>query len=369
MKGMVLCDRGIEDIVKSDIKEIIGRESKLFSGFLVFNFEDNEELCRLAYLCQSIRKVLVLLDDFKFQTQEYIITRAGKLRLGEWLDKEKSFKVEALAHSDINSGDLKGRIGKSIIDNIKGHKQRVNLDNPDVVVFAFINKNRAFLGIDFSGKDIGKREYRIFSAPKNIKSTIAYAMTRLSGFKRGDTLVDPFCLSGSVVIEAALYENSFSPHYFDKNSFLFNKLLRFDFEKADKETTKSKGSIFGLDEQFRNIDSSRKNAKIAGINKAINFSRLNVEWLDTKFEKGSVDRVVTCMPNITRYSNEKEILKIYREFFYQAAFVLSKKGSIVICTTNTKKIAEEAKKNKFKLDAKKEVWQGKQKLALVKFVK
>ena len=68
------------------------------------------------------------------------------------------------------------------------------------------------------------------------------------------------------------------------------------------------------------------------------------------------------------YSNKNELLKIYKEFFHQAEFILKKKGIIVICTTNPEVIKEHAK-DTFKLDKELEVWQGKEKMLLLKFSK
>jgi hypothetical protein len=96
---------------------------------------------------------------------------------------------------------------------------------------------------------------------------------------------------------------------------------------------------------------------------------VDVEWLDTKNDKESVDRIVTYLPNLTKYSNKKDILKIYDEFFYQSDFILKKKGTILACTKNPEEIINAASKKKFKLDFHKVMWQGKESLNLIKFTK
>ncbi len=370
MKGLVLCNKGIENVVALDVKEIIGKESKIFEGFATFEFDKKEELCELAYLSQSIKKVILVLDEFKAGSIGDIDKKARKIDLKEWLDSEKSFKIDSVVkESKANQDELNGCVGESIIEGIKDYKQKVDLENPDVTVFAFVHSNSVYIGIDFSGKDLSKRNYRIFSSPKNIKSTIAYAIVRISDYIQGEVILDPFCLSGSIPIEAALFQNKYPVRYFEKDDFLFNKFLTFDFEKIDKKTGNDKGNIFAFDSQFRNVDSAKKNAKIAGINKVIKFSRIEAEWLDTKFDKESVDKIVTCLPNITKFSNGKDILNIYQEFFHQAEFILKKKGSIVICTKNPVEVKDCGLKEGFKVSLEKEVWQGKEKLVLVKFGK
>ena len=370
MEGLVFCNKGIEDIVVLDVNDIIGKKGKIFDGFVVFDFEKKEELCKLAYLSQSIRKAVLILDSFSFKTEEEIIDRAGKLDLKGWLNEDNSFKVDVLIEKcEIDQEELKGEIGESVIRSIKKYRQRVDLEEPDIVLYVFVHMNKAYYCIDFSGKNLSKREYRIFSSPKNIKSTLAYAMVRLSGYKKGDFLVDPFCLSGSIPIEAALFENDFPVRYFDKDDFLFSKFIEFDFEKVDKKATKDKGNIFAFDSHFKNVDAAKKNAKIAGINKSINFSRLEINWLDTKLEKKSIDRVVSCLPDITRFSNKKEIMKLYKEFFHQVEFVLKKMGKVVVCTKNPSEVEKEAKEKGFKAGDEREVWQGQEMLCIIKFEK
>ena len=56
--------------------------------------------------------------------------------------------------------------------------------------------------------------------------------------------------------------------------------MDFDFDKFNSKFDKA--NIFAFDSQFRHIDAAKKNSKIAGINKNINFSRTEIEWLDTK---------------------------------------------------------------------------------------
>lgn len=369
MKGLVLCNKGIEDAAALDIKEIINRDAAIFNGFAIFDFEKKEELCKLAYLSQSIKKVILVLSSFEFKSEEGITQKAGKLNLKEWLKKGKTFSVEALIDKPQIDSEIEGEIGKAVIDSIKDYKQKVDLEEPDIVLFVFVRGNKAFFGIDFSGKDLSKREYRIFSSPKNIKATLAYAAVRFSGYKRGEVLVDPFCLSGSIVIETTLFENNFSIHFYKKDDFLFTKFMEFDFESIDKKAAKDKGNIYAFDAQFRNIDAAKKNAKIAGINKAINYSRLEVGWLDTKFDKESVDRIVTCLPNITKFCNKKDLLKLYQEFFYQAEFVLKKKGRIIVCTKNPDEIKDCGLAKNFKVEEEREVWQGKEGMSLVRFCK
>ena len=62
---------------------------------------------------------------------------------------------------------------------------------------------------------------------------------------------------------------------------------------------------------FKYVDFLKKNAKIAGVDKHINFSRVELEWLDIKFKKESIDRIITNPP----ISKNANLDKVYNEFF------------------------------------------------------
>ena len=112
---------------------------------------------------------------------------------------------------------------------------------------------------------------------------------------------------------------------------------------------------------FKYVDYSRKNAKIAGIDKEINFSRVELEWLDIKFKKESVDRIVTNMPT----SKNANLDKIYNEFFYQSEYILKKDGAMGLITRIPDFVKKHASKHNFVVVKEKEVWSGEQMLNIL----
>ena len=104
------------------------------------------------------------------------------------------------------------------------------------------------------------------------------------------------------------------------------------------------------------LNYAKKNSKIAGIDKKINFSRMDMEWLDTKFDKQSIDKIVAKMPNL----QEKQGNNVYNEFFYQAEFILSKKGKMALIG-DRELIRKYSHKYKFKIAEKRNVFSGKMK--------
>jgi len=134
----------------------------------------------------------------------------------------------------------------------------------------------------------------------------------------------------------------------------FDKFRNYDFKKFDKEISASKLKIYNVDSSMKHINYAKKNSKIAGIEKKINFSRMDIGWLDTKFDEGKIDKIVTKMPNL----QEKQSDNMYNEFFYQAEFILNNKGKIVLIG-NKDLIKKYSQKYKFKISDKRKVFSGK----------
>ena len=122
--------------------------------------------------------------------------------------------------------------------------------------------------------------------------------------------------------------------------------------------------IYNIDSSMKYLNYTKKNSKISGIDKKINFSRMDLEWLDTKFDKQSIDKIVTKIPNL----QEKQSNTMYNEFFYQAEFILNKKGKIVLIGDNDL-IKKFSSKYKFKTSDKRNIFSGKMKYQVLVLTK
>jgi 23S rRNA G2445 N2-methylase RlmL len=132
------------------------------------------------------------------------------------------------------------------------------------------------------------------------------------------------------------------------------------FDKADKKIRKKIGSrIFAIDEAVNAVTAAKKNAKIAGINKLISFSRKETGWLELKFREGSVDKIITHAPEIGRRVPEQKAVRVYEELFWQAEHMLKKGGLVVVLTRSPGQMKKAAEKRGFRAREERSVSQGK----------
>lgn len=367
MKGLVITSKGIEDTASLEVDELINAECKTEEGCIIFDFEEFSDLCLLCYKCQSADRVLCLIGYFGFSDFFGALKKfINDANLDEWADDYKKFKVECirLGTHDFNSVDVEKRAAEFILK--KHNKIKVDIKNYDIAFLVYIVGNKCYLGVDFAGFELNKRSYKIFLHSNSLRGTIAYALARESGLEKGNIMLDPFSRDGVIVIETAFYMHSFPNNYYKKDRFAFLKLkigVNFEkfFDNIDKKIKKAKATIYCFDHLFKYVDYSRKNAKIAGVEKFINFSRVELEWLDIKFRKGSVDRIIANPPT----SKNTNLEKVYNEFFYQCEYILNDNGTIAIISRMPDFVKNHAEKHNFIVAKEKDVWSGEQLLKIV----
>ncbi len=382
MRAFAVTNQGIEPIAAKELNELVAvSDAHLSSGMITFNIKDFKDFCAIAYRAQSISRLCFLICEFEAASSLSAAARNLKQKLkgfkmSDWIGGEDSFVVECdrFGSHDFNSLDFVTEANKIILE-ASGNKN-FSFKSPSLRLFCYIDGDKGYFGVDVAGFGLGKREYRIFGHASDLKATVAYAIVRLSGFTSKSVLLDPFCRSGAIAIEAALFASAFPVNYYRKDSFSFIKLKPFsklNFEKffadLDGKIRKEKLQIFNYSPSVSHMASSEKNAKIAGVNRLISFSRVDIEWLELKFESEKVDVIVSFPPILSGNSDASKIKKLYLEFFYQANLILSKRGRIALAAVDAEALKESAERRGFVLESKLEFSMGSEKRQALIFVR
>jgi len=366
MKFLAIAHKGLEDITSLEINELIKTKTSISDGCVIFECSE-EEAALLCYKMQSVKRIILLIDNFKITSLKSIKDSVKKSlsEFKKYLIEDKTFAVRCikLENEDLQTDDICIETADSL------PLSKVNLKNPDIPILVYIYGKNCFIGVDFSGEELSKRDYRVYIHQEAIKATNAYCLLRIAGYENGDVLLDPFCGSGTILIEAALYSTNFSQNYYSKDRFTFMKIFpNIDLSKFDKKV-KSKGKLIGYDKELRHVVAAKKNSKIAGIEDEVEFSRCEIEWLDTKILEKQIDKIITNPPNLTNRINEKIIEKIYDQLFFQAEFILKKNGTITIFTKTPDFIKKAAEKYKFKIIHEREIQVGSDICHIINFSK
>lgn len=365
-KAFAIVNKGMEQVCAQELQELGCKNCETKEEIVRFEAENFEKLCEICYTTRTPNRITLFLAEIKTNNYE---EEAKKIDFTKFLNKETTFAAdyEKSIEATEDGRIIAGTIGE-LAQQQTGAK--VNLTNPDLRILCFIYKKTVYVGIDFVGWDLGKRDYRIFLGHDNLKGNATFCLLKLAEYTPNLALLDPFCRAGTIAIEAAMLAVNKMPHFYNKQKFAFLKLpfLNIDFEKMftdiDKQARKNEAKILCYDESFPNINAAKKNAKIAGVLDEIKFSRTETEWLDIKLDKNTVDRIVTYPPQVSKTMNQKKLEKTYDWFFKNSKFLLKKNGTILaIAKKQSKELLNKfAEKQGFFVKKETTFWQGKEEL-------
>jgi len=142
----------------------------------------------------------------------------------------------------------------------------INTQVKTAEVRVYIEKDVVSLLLDLSGEPLFKRGYRSEGGVAPLRETTAASILLLSGWKRKFPLYDPFCGSGTILIEAAMYAWDMAPGL--GRHFAVEDMLIADaeIEKQVREEFRSKIDfgrlvrIAGSDEDMRSVSIASSNA-------------------------------------------------------------------------------------------------------------
>ncbi|HII72253.1 TPA: methyltransferase, partial [Candidatus Woesearchaeota archaeon] len=356
MKGIVITHPGLQAVAAKETKDIIGKDCTIRDSVALFDTDEVRDFCTLCYRSQSAMRVLQLFTEFEVERLEDSFEAVQEYDLLKYL-KGKTFSVRAwiVNNDSLDTMETEREVGRIVYEKYSKDGVKVSLEDPDVPLFVYVIGKSFYFGIDFAGFDLSKRNYRLFCQSDSVKGTIAYSLVRLASYKKGLVFVDPFSQSGTVSIEAAFYASGKPVRFYEKDRFAFHRFphlagLDIDglFGKHDLFDDSVK-DINCFDGQHRHVRAAEKNAKVVGLQKLINFSRTEVEWLDTKFEKESVDCIATNPPRPSTNYTSDSLEKAFQEFFYTADFILKPDGKVVILGKNYPKLLGLAQRYNFTL--------------------
>ncbi len=383
MRFGIVCEEGIEDTASKELEELGITPEEQERNLVVFETEF-EDAVRVCYRTRSALRVLLLLSEETVESLDDLSLFKESLEdLSKNAVKKKTTfrasagtKEEEGTKREFTKTEVEGRTGALVKETLD---LEVDLDQPDVVFYTFINKeNKGFFGISLSKTRLDKREYKVFNSRTSLKGTTAYALLKEGGYERGEVVVDPFARDGTVPIEGAVYNKKKPTGRNRRGDYSLKHLSFFNdwkevFDKEDRKEEKMEKKInnstdkkiYCFDKEFNHVRMSEKNAKIEGVNDMIKISRNSIDWLDVEFRKGEVDLVATQPPVTSKNSSDKEVRRKQQELFYQSEYVLKQGGRLALLTTKFEEFEEFRKKYNFSVEQKKKIMMGKRESNIV----
>ena len=281
---------GLEAIVKREIEALGYTITDSRNGRLTYK-GDLRAVVRSNLWLRCADRVYVKMGEFTAKTFEELFQAAKALPWEEWLPVNAHFSVTgSSARSVLHSVPAcQSIIEKAIVTRLSGvyGVERFAKNGPVYAVRFMAQKDEFVLMINTSGPGLHDRGYRIKDVPAPIKETMAAAMVSLSFFKPGRLLLDPFCGSGTIAIEAAMMARNIAPGLSRKFDCTWWENIPQELWKEEKAAAfkaidyDAQFRIIASDIDPRAIRAAKKNAEEAGVDDCIEFLTLDVKELGT----------------------------------------------------------------------------------------
>jgi putative N6-adenine-specific DNA methylase len=190
-------------------------------------------------------------------------------------------------------------------------------DLPPQLVVVRLAEDRCTVSVDSSGRLLHKRGYRQAVAKAPLRETLAAGLLMASGWDKVSPLLDPFCGSGTIPIEAALMALGIPPGI--NRRFAFMDWPNFDqaqWQDIYRQSSIVHGQsqppiILASDRDAGAIKMAQANAERAGVAEFIEFKCQAVSYLAPPAGLGWV---VTNPPYGMCLSEGKDLRNLYAQF-------------------------------------------------------
>ena len=367
VKFFATVSRGIEDIACEEVHDLLGCRAIPDVGKIFFD-GDLKSVYTLNLKASTLNRIMIQLCRNEFSSLDDLYRLAESIDY-EWLiDADQSFAVrsERVGIHNFTSVDVSKVIGQAIIDsyrNAYGRRLKVNLDEPDVEFYALVRNQEFLFGVNTSGSSLHRRGYRAYMHPAALKSTIASAMLRISGWRAEKNLIDPMCGGGTIPVEAAFKAIGIPPGYL-RRDFAFLKLKIFDEEEfwkfrsrvlADKTGGQTAG-IYGMEKFKRHFEGALRNSEKAGVREVIEF-KLGDATKSNDYPKEEFDFVIVNPPYGIRMIPGGSPGRLYRGFL-RALKKISDGAILVLITAAHRRFVEAAEENSIEILEKRIILHG-----------
>lgn len=306
---------GLESIVSKELKSLGYEDIKVQDGRVFFSGDEMDIAIANIHL-RCAERVLINMGEFKATSFEELFQGVKSLPWENIIPINGKMHVNGKSvKSTLHSvPDCQSITKKAIIEAMKRKYPHTtfNEDGPVYKIEVAILKDMVTMTIDTSGQGLHRRGYRKNSGGAPLKETLAAALVYLTSWKGETPLIDPFCGSGTILIEAAMMIRNIAPgtlRTFEAETW--NSTFKEEFDSirqsAKKQELIKKTQIFGYDKDSWVINTAKANAQKAGVFENIYFKERDVNNFFSDFKKGTI---ITNPPYGERLADEAEVKKL-----------------------------------------------------------
>ena len=313
------CHFGMEAVLKREIYDLGYDITKVEDGRVTFE-GDLETICRSNIFLRTAERVMVQIGRFRATTFDELYENMKALPWEDWIPQDGKFwvkKASSVKSKLFSASDIQSICKKAMVDRLKMtyHTDWFKEDGASFPVRIFLLKDEVTVALDTTGDPLHKRGYRTWTSKAPISETLAAALIMLTPWRADRILVDPFCGSGTILIEAAMMAANIAPgmnRSFTAEAWthLIPKQMWYDVVEEAEEMVDTDIScdLQGYDIDPDMIRIARANAKQAGVDHLIHFQQRDVADLKHSKKYGFI---ITNPPYGERLEDKKDLPALY----------------------------------------------------------
>ncbi len=308
---------GLEAIVAQEVRQL-GYDPVVDNGKITY-MAPIMAIPRSNLWLRVADRVKLVVGEGEVTTFDQLFEMTKSFPWERYIPEDGQFPVVGKSHKSTlySVPDCQAIVKKAIAERLK-IKHGLALKMPETgaiyKVEIAILKDMATLTIDTTGPGLHKRGYRVGQGEAPIRETLAAALIKLTNWKSDRLLIDPFCGSGTIPIEAAMIGQNIAPGFnrsFHSEAWDFIK--RSDWEDAFNEAEQLANyeqpiRIIGSDIDHKMIEISKNNALEAGFSGIIHWKQMQVSDLVLKEDRGYV---ISNPPYGERIKDRKYVTHLY----------------------------------------------------------
>lgn len=315
MEFIATCTLGLEGAPSKELKNMGYKIVDSESGRIRF-LATIEDIPKLNIWMRSAERILITFGRFKAETFDELFEGTFSLPWNNLITREGKIsvvKVRSVRSKLFSVSSIQSIVKKAIVEKLSQCYKVKTLPeiSPEYPIHVYLKDDIVTIAVDTTGRDgLHKRGYRKRTVKAPLRETIAASLIILARWKNEETLVDPFCGSGTICIEAGMIACNIAPglrrHFCSENWGIISKnrwkmekdLAKFCVEKDNEY------KIIGSDIDEHALEAAKINAKTAGV---------RIKFVKSSFEKlkinESIGVIITNPPYGTRLQESIEIHK------------------------------------------------------------
>ena len=315
------CHFGLEAILKREIQNLGYEIERVEDGRITF-LADMAGIARSNIFLRTADRILLQAARFHAETFDELFEGIKAIPWEEYLTEDARFwvtKASTTKSKLFSAPDIQSIAKKAMVERMKQkyHKNWFQETGASYPVRIFLLKDEVTVGLDTSGEPLHKRGYRQLTSKAPLTETLAAALIMLTPWRKDRILVDPFCGSGTIPIEAAMIGANIAPgmnRSFTSENWK-NLIAKKNWYEAIQEANDLIDDSVSMDIQGYDIDgrmirAARQNAEDAGVDHLIHLQQREVKELSHPKKYGFI---ITNPPYGERLEEKEDLPELYRQ--------------------------------------------------------